>query len=213
MKNPQLYKNYFKLPLDVAISSLGIAASIPFTTLIALAIRLESKGPVFFLQERVGLDGKPFEMYKFRSMLRLEDSYDSKGAPLGNYERVTKVGRFLRATSLDELPQLLNVTKGEMSLIGPRPTLKYQVERYTETQKGRLAVRPGLTGWAQVNGRNSLTWDEKIQFDLEYVKNISLKMDLAILRRTVSVILRQESVAFQKHDPLSEHETDYRSDI
>lgn len=207
------YRGTGKRVMDVAICTVAAIPIVPLTGLIAIAIRLDSKGPVFYRQERIGQNGIPFEMYKFRSMLRLEDSYDSSGAALENYARVTRIGRILRSTSLDELPQLINVFIGQMSLIGPRPTLKYQVERYNERQRIRLQVKPGLTGWAQVNGRNSLTWDEKINFDIEYVERLSLKLDLQILIRTFRVLLKRESVAFENHDSLSIHEEDFRKDI
>ncbi|MEW1979511.1 sugar transferase [Citricoccus sp. NPDC079358] len=207
------YRLFIKRVLDVAGAGAGLLVSTPLSVAAAAAIRVESKGPVFYRQERVGRDGESFEMLKFRSMLRLEDSFDADGRPLENYDRVTKVGRILRATSLDELPQLVNVIKGDMSLVGPRPTLRYQVERYDDRQRGRLGVRPGLTGLAQVNGRNSLSWDEKIDFDLEYVTKLSWKLDLSIIVKTFGVILRQESVAFQSHDALSQHQGDYRANI
>lgn len=213
MKNFSFYRGIGKRVVDVAICAVAAIPLVPLTGLIAIAIRLDSKGPVFYRQERIGQNGIPFEMFKFRSMLRLEDSYDSSGVPLENYARVTRIGRILRSTSLDELPQLINVFIGQMSLIGPRPTLKYQVERYNERQRIRLQVKPGLTGWAQVNGRNSLTWDEKINFDIEYVEKLSLKLDLQILVRTFGVLLKRESVAFENHDSLSAHEEDFRKDI
>lgn len=213
MKNFSFYRGIGKRIVDVAICAVAAIPLVPLTGLIAIAIRLDSKGPVFYRQERIGQNGIPFEMFKFRSMLRLEDSYDSSGVPLENYARVTRIGRILRSTSLDELPQLINVFIGQMSLIGPRPTLEYQVERYNERQRIRLQVRPGLTGWAQVNGRNSLTWDEKINFDIEYVEKLSLKLDLQILVRTFGVLLKRESVAFEYHDSLSAHEEDFRKDI
>lgn len=213
MTKSSIYNRFVKRVMDVVGGGTGIVALLPITAVIATAIRLESKGPILYRQERIGVNGRPFEMLKFRSMLRLEDSYDSSGEPLENYDRVTKVGRLIRAASLDELPQLINVVKGEMSLVGPRPTLRYQVERYDERQHGRLSVRPGLTGLAQVNGRNSLSWDEKIDFDLQYVRKLTFRLDLKILIRTTAVIVRQESVAFQKHDSLSNHHGDYRKNI
>lgn len=202
-----------KRSMDVLGAASGLVVAAPVTAVIAVAIRAESAGPVFFRQERIGRDGKPFQMVKFRSMLRLEDSYDKRGVALENYDRVTRVGRVLRASSLDEMPQLVNILNGEMSLVGPRPTLRYQVERYDHRQWGRLKVRPGLTGLAQVSGRNSLLWDEKISLDLEYVSNVSFLRDLKIVLRTVYVVLRRESVAFSSYDSLSEHEGGYGVDI
>lgn len=213
MTKSSIYNRFVKRAMDLGSGGMGIVALLPITAVIAAAIRLESKGPILYRQERIGVNGRPFEMLKFRSMLRLEDSYDSSGEPLENYDRVTKIGRLLRASSLDELPQLINVVRGEMSLVGPRPTLRYQVERYDARQHGRLSVRPGLTGLAQVSGRNSLSWDEKIDFDLQYVRRLSFGLDLKILVRTTAVIVRQESVAFRKHDSLSHHHGDYRKNI
>lgn len=213
MISTKVYRLVGKRLLDLVICIVASIVLVPVSALVIIAIKIDSKGPVFYKQERVGIEGKPFEMFKFRSMLTLEDSYDISGKPLENYARVTKVGKILRATSIDELPQLINVFKGEMSLIGPRPTLKYQVEKYDENQKKRLKVKPGLTGWAQVNGRNSLSWDEKIEYDLEYVQKVSFILDLVIIRRTFSVIFKQESVAFEKHDRLSTHDGDFRKDI
>lgn len=199
------YARVGKRALDALGSFGGLVVLSPLLAVVGLAIKRDSRGPVFFTQERVGKDGEPFRMVKFRTMLTLEDSRDADGNMLENYDRVTRVGRVLRDTSLDELPQLINVARGEMSLIGPRPTLAYQVERYTSDQRRRLDVRPGLTGLAQVNGRNNLTWDEKIAWDLRYVDDLSLVTDLMILARTVLTLVRREGVAFQAHDSLSDH--------
>lgn len=201
-----LYVAFGKGLADRVGALAGVLMSAPLTALIAVAISAESKGGVFYTQERIGRGGVPFRILKFRSMLRPEDSFDSEGNRMENYSRVTRVGRVLRATSLDELPQLLNVLKGDMSLVGPRPTLAYQVERYTEDQRRRLDVKPGLTGLAQVSGRNSLTWNEKIALDLEYVRSLSLATDLRILMKTVVTVFRRESTAFVAHDGLSAHE-------
>ena len=164
----------------------------------ALAVRVTSSGPVFFRQERVGLRGEPFEMVKFRSML------DGVNPVFPDADRITRVGRVLRRTSLDELPNLLNVARGEMSIVGPRPTLAYQVERYDERQRGRLVVRPGLTGMAQVNGRNSLSWPERIELDLEYVDRQSIGLDLRLLGATARVLVSGSGVeGHQSDDPLA----------
>lgn len=202
----RLYVALGKPILDWVGSFVGIILSLPLAALIALAITTESRGGFFYTQERIGRDGVPFRIFKFRSMLRPQDSYDSEGELMENYNRVTKVGRILRSTSLDELPQLLNVLKGEMSLIGPRPTLGYQVERYTEEQMRRLEVKPGLTGLAQVSGRNSLTWNQKIALDLHYVRTLSPVTDLKIFMKTLVVVFRREGTAFVAHDALSSHE-------
>jgi lipopolysaccharide/colanic/teichoic acid biosynthesis glycosyltransferase len=148
----------------------------------AVAVKLTSSGPVLFRQERVGRDGAPFEMLKFRSMR------EGVNPVFPDADRITPVGRLLRRTSLDELPNLINVARGEMSIVGPRPTLAYQVARYDDRQRARLAVRPGLTGLAQVNGRNALSWPERIELDLEYVDRQSAALDLRILAATVTVL-------------------------
>jgi lipopolysaccharide/colanic/teichoic acid biosynthesis glycosyltransferase len=155
----------------------------------AVAIRLESPGPVIYRQRRSGLHGHEFDVLKLRTMV---EGAEHKGAGLAineNDSRITRVGALLRRSSLDELPNLVNVLRGEMSLIGPRPTLPVQVAQYTELQRGRLAVKPGLTGWAQVNGRASLPWSERIELDLYYIEHRSLALDVQILRRTVAMVL------------------------
>jgi lipopolysaccharide/colanic/teichoic acid biosynthesis glycosyltransferase len=176
--------------LDVLGASVGVTISAPLLAASALAIRLEDGGPVFFRQERVGLDGRPFEVLKLRTMIVDAHTQGAGYAVDKGDSRITRVGNLLRRTSLDELPQLWNVLRGEMSLVGPRPTLSYQVEQYSERQRRRLEVRPGLTGWAQVNGRASLSWPERIELDVWYVEHRSLALDLRILLRTASVLLR-----------------------
>ncbi|MGB3673093.1 MAG: sugar transferase [Candidatus Nanopelagicales bacterium] len=156
---------------------------VPVGLLLGLCVALTSRGPVFFRQERVGLNGQRFEVYKFRSMV------DGDNPLVPDPTRITRVGEVLRRWSLDELPQLLNVAKGQMSVVGPRPTIASQVERYTQEQARRLSVRPGLTGLAQVSGRNSLAWADRIELDLAYVDTRSLHRDLGILVRTVSTVL------------------------
>jgi lipopolysaccharide/colanic/teichoic acid biosynthesis glycosyltransferase len=179
-----------KRALDVLGASFGLTIGAPLLAASALAIRLEDGGAVFFRQERVGLDGRPFEVLKLRTMIVDAHTQGAGYAVDKGDSRITRVGNLLRRTSLDELPQLWNVLRGEMSLVGPRPTLSYQVEQYTERQRRRLEVRPGLTGWAQVNGRASLSWPERIELDVWYVEHRSLALDLRILLRTASVLLR-----------------------
>jgi lipopolysaccharide/colanic/teichoic acid biosynthesis glycosyltransferase len=179
-----------KRALDLLGASVGLTIGAPLLAASALAIRLEDGGPVFFRQERVGLDGRPFEVLKLRTMIVDAHTQGAGYAVDRGDSRITRVGTLLRRTSLDELPQLWNVLRGEMSLVGPRPTLSYQVEQYTERQRRRLEVRPGLTGWAQVNGRASLSWPERIELDVWYVEHRSLALDLRILLRTASVLLR-----------------------
>jgi lipopolysaccharide/colanic/teichoic acid biosynthesis glycosyltransferase len=175
--------------VDIAVSSLALALSSPVLVLAALAISIESPGSVLYRQRRVGLNGRPFDVIKLRTMV---DGAEHMGAGLAvnvDDSRITRVGALLRRTSLDELPNLFNVLRGEMSLIGPRPTLPVQVEQYTERQRGRLAIKPGITGWAQVNGRATLPWAQRIELDLHYIEHRSLALDLKILWRTVTMVL------------------------
>jgi lipopolysaccharide/colanic/teichoic acid biosynthesis glycosyltransferase len=180
--------------LDIAVSALALALAAPLLAIAALAIRLESKGAVIYSQRRVGLRGAVFDVYKLRTMV---DGADRIGPGLridAGDERITRVGAWLRRTSFDEVPNLLNVLRGEMSLIGPRPTIPEQVARYTPRQRGRLAVKPGLTGWAQVNGRASLPWSERIELDLYYVEHRSLALDAKILARTPAMVFRGSGI-------------------
>jgi lipopolysaccharide/colanic/teichoic acid biosynthesis glycosyltransferase len=175
--------------LDIAVSATLLALTSPLLAVAVLAIRLESAGPALYRQRRIGLDGRPFDMLKLRTMV---DGAERLGAGLAVNEhdvRITRVGALLRRTSLDELPNLLNVLRGEMSLIGPRPTVPVQVQQYTPRQRGRLAVRPGITGWAQVNGRAALPWSERIELDLYYIEHRSPALDLRILWRTPALVL------------------------
>jgi lipopolysaccharide/colanic/teichoic acid biosynthesis glycosyltransferase len=175
--------------IDIAVSALALVAGAPVLAIAMGAIRIESRGPVIYRQPRVGKDGKVFDLLKLRTMV---DGAEHIGAGLAvneNDPRITRVGALLRRTSLDELPNLLNVLRGDMSLIGPRPTLPAQVEKYTDRQRGRLAIKPGITGWAQVNGRASLPWAERIELDLFYIDHRSLALDLKILSRTPAMVL------------------------
>jgi lipopolysaccharide/colanic/teichoic acid biosynthesis glycosyltransferase len=174
---------------DFLIAATGLLIASPILVFAAVWIKLDSRGPVIYRQSRVGLDGGMFEMWKFRTMV--------DKAPLGGVwdpltaddPRITKAGAFLRRTSLDELPNLVNVLRGEMSIVGPRPTISEQVAEYTERQRRRLEVKPGITGWAQVNGRASLPWEERIELDVWYVDNRSLGLDLKIIRRTFTLLV------------------------
>ena len=169
---------------DVALAGLGLVLASPLLAGAALAVKLEDGGPVLFRQRRVGKDGQDFELLKLRSMVVDAERTGAGFAIDRGDSRITMVGRFLRRTSIDELPQLWNVVRGDMSVIGPRPTLRYQVDRYTERQRRRLEVRPGLTGWAQIHGRATLPWEERIELDVWYVDNRSPLVDLKILART-----------------------------
>jgi lipopolysaccharide/colanic/teichoic acid biosynthesis glycosyltransferase len=169
---------------DVVIAGLGLVLASPILAAAALAVKLEDRGPVLFRQGRVGKDGVDFELFKLRSMVVGAERQGAGYAVDRGDARITRVGQFLRRTSIDELPQLWNVVRGDMSVIGPRPTLRYQVDRYTERQKRRLEVRPGLTGWAQIHGRATLPWEERIELDVWYVEHRSPLVDLEILLRT-----------------------------
>jgi len=170
--------------LDVAAAAAGLVVTSPLLAASALAIKLEDGGPVLYRQTRVGKDGEDFELLKLRTMVVGAEKEGAGFAVDRGDSRITRIGRILRRTSIDELPQLWNVVRGEMSLIGPRPTLRYQVDTYTDRQRRRLDVRPGLTGWAQVNGRASLPWEERIELDVWYVEHRSPRVDLRILLRT-----------------------------
>jgi lipopolysaccharide/colanic/teichoic acid biosynthesis glycosyltransferase len=169
---------------DVVGASLGLALASPVLAAAAVAIKLEDGGPVFYRQRRVGYQGRDFDLLKLRTMVVGAETRGAGFAVNRGDPRITRAGRLLRRLSLDELPQLWNVVRGDMSLIGPRPTLRYQVEQYTPRQRRRLDVKPGLTGWAQVNGRTKLPWDERIELDLWYVEHRSPWVDLKILLRT-----------------------------
>ena len=169
---------------DVALAGLGLVVTSPLLVAAGLAVKLEDRGPVLFRQTRVGKDGKDFELLKLRSMVVDAERTGAGHAVDRGDRRITRVGRLLRRTSIDELPQLWNIVRGDMSVIGPRPTLRYQVERYSERQRRRLDVRPGLTGWAQIHGRATLPWAERIELDVWYVEHRSPRIDLRILLRT-----------------------------
>lgn len=174
--------------LDVVVLAVVAIPAAMIGGACALAVRLTSPGPILFRQERIGRDGRPFQVLKFRTMI------DAPNPIFPDATRITTAGKVLRRFSLDEVPQLINVARGEMSIVGPRPTLAYQVERYDERQRRRLEVRPGLTGLAQVSGRNALPWSERIELDVRYVEQRSLRLDLSIIARTAKALLGGEGV-------------------
>jgi len=178
-----------KRAIDVLLAGAGLVLGAPVLLAAMAAIRLETPGHPIYRQRRVGRDGRPFDLYKLRTMVHGAEHVGAGLAVAEGDARITRAGAFLRRTSLDELPNLVNVLRGEMSIVGPRPTIPVQVEHYTERQRGRLRVRPGITGWAQVNGRASLPWSERIELDLWYVEHQSLRLDLAILARTARMVL------------------------
>jgi lipopolysaccharide/colanic/teichoic acid biosynthesis glycosyltransferase len=180
--------------LDIAVAATALALSAPLLAIAIVAIRLESKGKAIYRQRRVGLEGREFDVLKLRTMV---DGAEQLGAGLAVDQgdaRITRVGALLRRTSVDELPNLVNVLRGEMAIVGPRPTLPSQVALYTERERGRLAVRPGITGWAQVNGRAALPWSERIELDLWYIEHRSWRLDLKILARSLRMVFAGEDL-------------------
>jgi lipopolysaccharide/colanic/teichoic acid biosynthesis glycosyltransferase len=174
--------------LDLLVASLALTLAAPLLALAAILIKLESRGPVFYRQRRVGRGGEPFELWKLRTMVPGAESMGAGIYVVEGDPRITRTGRLLRRFSLDELPNLINVLRGEMAIVGPRPTVQEQVDRYTDRQRRRLEVKPGITGWAQVNGRTSLPWPERIELDVWYVEHRSLRLDLRILARTIRML-------------------------
>jgi lipopolysaccharide/colanic/teichoic acid biosynthesis glycosyltransferase len=187
-----LYKKYIKRSLDVFLSLVALLVLSPLFLALWALVRRKLGKPAIFRQERPGKDARIFTLYKFRSMT---DRTDGDGAPLPDAERLTPFGEMLRRTSLDELPELWNVLKGDMSLIGPRPLLVRYLPLYSPEQARRHAVRPGLTGWAQVNGRNAISWEEKFKFDVQYVTGLSARFDLRICARTVRAVLSRKGIS------------------
>ena len=187
-----MYSPTLKRLFDLLVTIPALLVLAPFLLLLALLVRLKLGAPVLFRQQRPGLHGKPFTLYKFRTMT---DARDAQGHLLPDAQRLTAFGRFLRSSSLDELPEFFNVLKGEMSLVGPRPLLMQYLDRYTPEQARRHEVRPGITGWAQVNGRNALTWEEKFALDVWYVDHASLWLDLKIIALTVWKLLTREGIS------------------
>lgn len=176
----------------------------PVWLVIMLAIKLDDDGPVFFIQDRLGKDGAIFRIYKFRTMIVNADQFLDKQGRVTGKNRITRVGKFLRALSLDELPQVINILKGEMSIIGPRPVLPAHYQRYTNYQKERLLMKPGVTGLAQVNGRNTLKWSQRIKYDIWYIEHYSLWLDMKILLKTIKVVLLREGIVMDRNP----HEVD-----
>ena len=185
----RIVRRVLRRAIDILVSAAALVLGAPVLAAAALAVRLESRGPVIYRQRRVGRDGHEFDVLKLRTMVHGAEHIGAGLAIDAGDDRITRVGGLLRRTSLDELPNLVNVLRGEMSLIGPRPTLPAQVAQYTARQRGRLAVKPGITGWAQVNGRASLPWAQRIELDLYYIEHRSLALDLRILARTPVLVL------------------------
>lgn len=186
-----MYKNYIKRFLDIILSFLALSILAPLLLIVFLLIKIKLGSPVLFRQKRPGLNGKIFEIFKFRTMT---DKRDENEKLLPDSERLTSFGKFLRSTSIDELPELINILKGDMSIVGPRPLLVKYLPLYNWEQRHRHDVRPGLTGLAQVNGRNAISWEDKFKYDVEYVNNISLIGDLKIILQTVLKVFRRADI-------------------
>lgn len=186
-----MYRMYGKRLFDVLITLLALIVLAPVMAALAVLVRILHGSPILFRHERPGLHGKPFTLLKFRTMT---DRRDAAGNLLSDAERLTSLGRFLRSTSLDELPELVNVLKGEMSLVGPRPLLMKYLPYYSVRELKRFTLRPGITGWAQVNGRNNVSWDERLAYDVYYVENCSLLWDLKILLRTILDVVGRKNI-------------------
>jgi undecaprenyl phosphate N,N'-diacetylbacillosamine 1-phosphate transferase len=187
-----MYKHFFKRLIDFTLSLIGFIVISPIFIIVWVWLTIANKGAgALFFQERPGKDEKIFKVIKFKTMT---DERDASGKLLPDAERLTKVGRFVRSTSLDEIPQLINVIKGDMSLIGPRPLLVSYIPYYTEREKLRHSVRPGITGWAQVNGRNTIDWDERLELDVQYIENMSFKKDITIFYKTIQNVFQRKDI-------------------
>lgn len=198
-----MYKHFFKRLIDFVIVLCALLMIWPILVVITIWLHYANKGAgAFFFQERPGLNGKIFKVIKFKTMT---DERDSNGELLPDEARITKVGKFVRSTSIDELPQLINVLKGDMALIGPRPLLVKYLPYYTDREKLRHTVRPGISGWAQVNGRNTISWDKKLAYDVEYVENLSFMMDVRVILKTIKNVIAREGVVLQAIPDLDEY--------
>ncbi|WP_213280412.1 sugar transferase [Chryseobacterium indologenes] len=191
-----MYKNYLKRIFDFVVSLIGITFLLPIFLIVMIGLFISNNGKPFFFQQRPGRNGKIFKIIKFKTM---NDKKDSNGTLLSDAERLTAIGSFVRKTSLDEIPQLINVLKGDMSLIGPRPLLVQYLPLYNQHQARRHDVRPGITGWAQVNGRNAISWNQKFDYDVWYVENISLMLDVKIFFLTAKKVFIREGVSADGH--------------
>jgi lipopolysaccharide/colanic/teichoic acid biosynthesis glycosyltransferase len=196
-----MYRDYIKFIGDFIVSLFLLMILSPIILFTAILLLLTNHGKVFFFQQRPGLNNKPFNIVKFKTMV---DAFDSQGNPLPDEERLTKIGKFVRSASLDELLQLVNVLKGDMSLIGPRPLLMRYLPRYSIEQARRHEVKPGITGWAQVNGRNAISWEQKFKYDVEYVDNQTLILDLKILWLTFLNVIQRKGISSDGHATMEE---------
>lgn len=190
-----IYERFFKRPLDFTLALLALVMLSPVLLVVALLVRFKLGSPILFTQQRPGKNEKIFTIYKFRTMT---DQKDEQGKLLPDSVRLTKFGKFLRSTSVDELPELFNILRGDMSIVGPRPLLVEYLPRYNATQKHRHDVRPGLTGWAQVNGRNAISWEAKFAYDVEYTQNVTFIRDLIIIGMTILKVVKREGISDAK---------------
>lgn len=196
-----MYRDFFKRGIDFLIALVALVCISPVLAVVTIWLHFANKGAgAFFLQERPGLHGKIFKIIKYKTMT---DERDAEGNLLPDADRLTKVGRFVRSTSIDELPQLINVLKGDMALVGPRPLLPEYLPYYTEEENHRHDVRPGISGWAQVNGRNNVLWNEKLAMDIWYVNHVSLKIDIHVIIKTIKSVILRESVEVAGVEPLT----------
>lgn len=192
MHKKGIYEKYLKRSFDLFVAVIAFIILFPLLIIIAILIRIKLGSPIIFKQKRPGLNEKIFTLYKFRSMT---DKKDDQGMLLPDSERLTKFGKFLRSTSIDELPGLINIIKGDMSIVGPRPLLVEYLELYNSEQRKRHEVRPGLSGYAQINGRNAISWEDKFKYDVHYVNNITLKLDLKIIIKTIKKVIFREGIS------------------
>jgi lipopolysaccharide/colanic/teichoic acid biosynthesis glycosyltransferase len=203
-----MYKVFFKRIFDLTLATLGLLLLSPIFITIYIILYFTNDGAPFFIQPRPGKDGNIFKIIKFKTM---NDKIDSNGVLLPDIKRITKIGDFIRKTSLDEIPQLINVIKGDMSIIGPRPLLVAYLPLYNEKQSKRHNVKPGITGWAQVNGRNAISWEQKFAYDIWYVDNINISTDFKILLKTISKVFRSEGISSSKEDTMQMFEGSSKS--
>ena len=187
-----MYKHFFKRLIDFILSLIALIVLSPILLIVAILVRTKLGSPVIFKQERPGLNEKIFTLYKFRTMT---DAKDEQGNLLPDEIRLTKFGKLLRSTSLDELPELFNILKGDMAIVGPRPLMTRYVPYYTEEERARHSIRPGMTGYAQVKGRNSLTWDEKFKYDLYYVNHVTFLVDIKVILDTIKIVIKHEGIS------------------
>lgn len=203
-----MYKLFFKRIIDLLIAIMGLIILFPVIIVVTICLYIANSGKPFFYQQRPGKNEKLFKIVKFKTM---NDKTDKDGNLLADSERLTSVGRFVRKTSLDEIPQLINILKGDMSLIGPRPLLIKYLPYYSEEERVRHTVRPGITGWAQINGRNTVKWDDRLAFDVEYVKNLSFIFDLKIIYKTALKVIKSENIVVDPESIMQNLDDERRS--